>query len=51
MTQSRSGLSVTAPMGSQLRVLPGRRIILGLGANDRSAMVFMRSYAQFAPTQ
>jgi Transposase DDE domain group 1 len=29
----------------------GRRIILGLGANDRAAKVFMRSYAQFAATQ
>ncbi len=29
----------------------GRRIVLGLGANDRAAAVFMRSYAQFAPTQ
>ena len=29
----------------------GRRIVLGLGANDRSAKVFMRSYAQFAATQ
>ena len=29
----------------------GRRIVLGLGANDRAAEVFMRSYAQFAATQ
>ena len=29
----------------------GRRIVLGLGANDRAAKVFMRSYAQFATTQ
>ena len=29
----------------------GRRIVLGLGANDRAAKVFMRSYAQFASTQ
>ena len=29
----------------------GRRIVLGLGANDRAAKVFMRSYAQFAATQ
>ena len=29
----------------------GRRIVLGLGANDRAAAVFMRSYAQFAPRQ
>ena len=29
----------------------GRRIILGLGANDRAARAFMRSYAQFAPTR
>ena len=28
----------------------GRRIILGLGANDRAATVFMRSFAQFAAT-
>ena len=28
----------------------GRRIILGLGANDRAATVFMRMHAQFAPT-
>ena len=28
-----------------------RRIVLGLGANDRAAEVFMRSYAQFAATQ
>ena len=28
----------------------GRRIVLGLGANDRAATVFMRSYAQFAAT-
>jgi hypothetical protein len=26
----------------------GRRLVLGLGANDRAATVFMRSYAQFA---
>jgi hypothetical protein len=26
----------------------GRRLILGLGANDRAAKVFMRLYAQFA---
>jgi hypothetical protein len=29
----------------------GRRIVLGLGANDRAAKVFMRSFAQFAATQ
>ena len=29
----------------------GRRIVLALGANDRAAKVFMRSYAQFASTQ
>ena len=29
----------------------GRRIVLGLGANDRAADVFTRSYAQFAATQ
>jgi len=29
----------------------GRRIILGLGANDRAAKAFMRSYEQFAQTQ
>ena len=29
----------------------GRRIILGLGANDRAAKSFMRSFAQFAPTR
>jgi Transposase DDE domain group 1 len=29
----------------------GRRIILGLGANDRAAKAFMRSYALFTPTQ
>jgi hypothetical protein len=28
----------------------GRRIVLGLGANDRAAKVFIRSYAQFAAT-
>jgi hypothetical protein len=28
----------------------GRRIILGLGANDRAATVFMRMHAQFVPT-
>src|SRR5450631_1716418 len=28
----------------------GRRIVLGLGANDRAAKVFIRSHAQFAPT-
>ena len=28
----------------------GRRVVLGLGANDRAAKVFMRSYAQFAAT-
>jgi hypothetical protein len=28
----------------------GRRLILGLGANDRAATVFMRSFAQFAAT-
>jgi Transposase DDE domain group 1 len=28
----------------------GRRVVLGLGANDRAATVFMRSYAQFAAT-
>jgi Transposase DDE domain group 1 len=26
----------------------GRRLVLGLGANDRAATVFMRLYAQFA---
>ena len=29
----------------------GRRVILGLGANDRAAKAFMRLHAQFAPTQ
>jgi Transposase DDE domain group 1 len=29
----------------------GRRIVLGLGANDRAAKVFLRSYAQFAASQ
>lgn len=29
----------------------GRRIILGLGANDRAAKAFMRLYAHFAPTR
>ena len=29
----------------------GRRIILGLGANDRAASSFIRSYARFAATQ
>jgi hypothetical protein len=29
----------------------GRRIVLGLAANDRAATVFIRSYAQFAATQ
>jgi hypothetical protein len=29
----------------------GRRVILGLGASDRAATVFMRLHAQFAPTQ
>ena len=28
----------------------GRQLILGLGANDRAAQVFMRSFAQFATT-
>ena len=28
----------------------GRRLILGLGANDRAAKAFMRLHAQFAPT-
>jgi hypothetical protein len=28
----------------------GRRVILGLGANDRAATVFMRAFAQFAAT-
>ena len=28
----------------------GRRVVLGLGANDRAAKVFIRSYAQFAAT-
>ena len=28
----------------------GRRVILGLGANDRAAAVFMRLHAQFAAT-
>jgi hypothetical protein len=28
----------------------GRRIVLGLGANDRAAKVFIHSHAQFAPT-
>jgi hypothetical protein len=28
----------------------GRRTVLGLGANDRAAKVFIRSYAQFAAT-
>ena len=28
----------------------GRRVVLGLGANDRAATVFMRSYSQFAAT-
>jgi hypothetical protein len=27
----------------------GRRLILGLGANDRAAKAFMRLHAQFAP--
>jgi hypothetical protein len=30
--------------------LTGRRLILGLGAHDRAAKVFMRSFAQFAAT-
>lgn len=28
----------------------GRRIILGLGANDRTAKIFTRMHAQFAAT-
>jgi hypothetical protein len=28
----------------------GRRIVLGLGANDRAATVFTRLHAQFAAT-
>jgi hypothetical protein len=28
----------------------GRQLVLGLGANDRSATVFMRLHAQFAAT-
>jgi hypothetical protein len=28
----------------------GRQLLLGLGANDRAAKVFIRSFAQFAPT-
>lgn len=28
----------------------GRRVILGLGANDKAAQAFIRQHAQFAPT-
>ena len=32
-------------------IATGRRIVLGLGANDRAAKVFIRLHAQFAATQ